>query len=156
MRGFFAGFAVACVASLALLAGPASAATVICPPPPCEPSAQIACPLTATIVCGCPIALEGASLPVAYGCADLSVTALVDRATATVGNVLTYTVEVRNAGPDTATDTTLVDPLPAGLAPISASGPSGPCPGGAQPACALGALGPGEAASAGMENRELN
>ena len=59
------------------------------------------------------------------------------------------------AGPDTATDTTLVDPLPAELAPISASGPSGPCPGGAQPACALGALGPGEAASATVVARAL-
>jgi uncharacterized repeat protein (TIGR01451 family) len=91
--------------------------------------------------------VTGTTLPVLdLGCVDLSVTERVDRATARVGDRLTYTVEVRNAGPDSATGVTLSDPLPAGLALASASGPAGACSGAPQLTCALGALGAGEAA----------
>jgi uncharacterized repeat protein (TIGR01451 family) len=144
-----AGFVVA---SVALVASPAaSGTTVICPPPPCLGGSQIVCPADVAIVpCGCPVALTGTTVPVPIleGCVDLSVTERVDRATATVGDRLTYTVEVRNGGPDSATDVTLADSLPGELTPIAASGPSGPCNGGGKIACALGVLGPGESATA--------
>ena len=152
MKALVAGLAVAVAALLAGPAASADAASVICPPPPCLGGTQIVCPLdssgTAVIPCGCPIAVTGAQLPVIDGCADLAVTERVDRATAVVGDRLTYTIEVRNGGLDTATDASLTDPLPAGLALVSASGPSGACSGAAQVTCALGALGPGEAATA--------
>src|SRR5437762_9950057 len=140
-------------ALLLLMAAPAGAATstVICPPPPCVPTTGIVCPLesSAIVYCGCPIAVTGTSLPVLDGgCADLAVTERVDRATATVGDRLTYTVDVRNNGPDVADGVTLTDTLPAGLALVSASGPAGPCGAGPPVSCALGGLGSGEAASA--------
>jgi uncharacterized repeat protein (TIGR01451 family) len=91
---------------------------------------------TAAIPCGCPIALETQTIPLAGGCVDLAVTVRVDRATAVVGDPLTYTVDVRNGGPDTSPDVALADPLPPGLALVSSTGSS------------LGALGPGEAATA--------
>ena len=152
MKALVAGFAVALAALLAGPAASAHAASVICPPPPCQAGTQIVCPLdssgTATIVCGCPIALQAQAMRILEGCADLAVTETVDRATATVGDRLTYTIEVRNGGVETATDTSLADPLPAGLALLSATGPSGACGGAAQVTCSLGALGPGEAAAA--------
>ena len=132
----------------ALLAGPAAsadAASVICPPPPCLGGTDIVCPLdssgTAVVYCACPIAVTGAQIAVLDGCVDLAATVRVDRATAVVGDRLTYTIEVRNGGPDTATDVALVDPLPPGLALVSSTGPS------------LGALGPGEVATATVVGR---
>jgi uncharacterized repeat protein (TIGR01451 family) len=139
----------------AATAAPASAA-IACPPPPCVPSTQTVCPLEsgAIVYCGCPIAVTGTTLPVLdLGCADLAVTERVDRATATVGDRLTYTVDVRNAGPDPTSAVTLADALPPGLELVSASGPAGACSAGAQVTCDLGALGAGEAASATLVAR---
>ncbi|MGV9267607.1 DUF7507 domain-containing protein [Kitasatospora sp. NPDC003701] len=53
--------------------------------------------------------------------ADLSVTKSADATTVTVGQTVTYRVTVRNAGPNTATGVTVADPLPAGLAFVSAT-----------------------------------
>ena len=140
MKALVAGLGVILAALLAGPAASAHAASIVCPPPPCVGGTQIVCPLdtsgTAVIPCGCPIALDAQAIPIVDGCVDLAVTVRVDRATAVVGDPLTYTIEVRNGGPETATDVAVTDPLPPGLAPISPTGAS------------LGALGPGEAATA--------
>lgn len=46
---------------------------------------------------------------------DLSIAKTVDDATPNIGQTITFTLEVINAGPDLATDVTVVDPVPAGF-----------------------------------------
>ena len=58
----------------------------------------------------------------AYSLADLSVEAKGASATATVGQPLTYTLVVRNSGPDKVNGVTLTDALPAGVELVSADG----------------------------------
>jgi uncharacterized repeat protein (TIGR01451 family) len=55
--------------------------------------------------------------------ADLGVTKTASSDTTTAGSDLTYTIEVRNAGPDNADTATLDDPLPPGTTFVSLSGP---------------------------------
>src|SRR5207244_3565798 len=55
--------------------------------------------------------------------ADLAVTMAVDDATPNVGGTLTYTVTLRNNGPDAAGGITVTDLLPAGLT-YASSAPS--------------------------------
>lgn len=159
MKRIVAGTLAACAVCTALLVGAASShAAIICPPPPCEPpvvqSGQIVCPLKsasaiAVYPCGCPIALTGGAIPIPVdGCVDLAVTETVDRAHATVGDLLTYKVEVRNAGPDAAMGVTVLDTLPAGLALVSATGPSSGCSTGPPVSCTLGSVGAGDGAGA--------
>ena len=68
--------------------------------------------------------------------ADLSITKTGNTNLITVGNPLIYTLEVNNAGPDTATDVVVTDVLPAGVNLVSTSGcaedPAG------VPTCTLG------------------
>jgi uncharacterized repeat protein (TIGR01451 family) len=52
--------------------------------------------------------------------ADLAVTKTVSNATPNVGDTITFTVTVTNQGPNTATNAVVHDPLPAGLAFVSA------------------------------------
>ncbi|MFO0807784.1 MAG: SdrD B-like domain-containing protein [Gemmataceae bacterium] len=56
---------------------------------------------------------------------DLSLTKSVDRATANVGDTVTFTVAIANAGPDGATGVSVADVLPAGLAFVSANASQG-------------------------------
>ncbi|MBN8882572.1 MAG: DUF11 domain-containing protein, partial [Salana multivorans] len=58
--------------------------------------------------------------------ADLELDKTVEPATAAPGDSVTYTLELHNAGPSTATGVTLVDPLPAGLEDVGVE-PSGSC-----------------------------
>ena len=58
--------------------------------------------------------------------ADLSVTKTHD-GTARVGDPLTFTLQVSNAGPSTARDVVLADPLPEGLTLVSAEGVGWTC-----------------------------
>ncbi len=53
--------------------------------------------------------------------ADLSLTKTVDVATPTVGDAVTFTVTVRNAGPDATDAVAVLDRLPAGYAFVSAA-----------------------------------
>ncbi|MFG2693000.1 hypothetical protein [Kitasatospora sp. NPDC048407] len=53
--------------------------------------------------------------------ADLSVTKSADATTVTVGQTVTYRIAVHNNGPDAATGVTATDPLPTGLAFLSAT-----------------------------------
>ncbi|MFI9318260.1 hypothetical protein ACIGXI_00525 [Kitasatospora aureofaciens] len=57
--------------------------------------------------------------------ADLAVTKSADITTATVGQTVTYRVAVHNNGPDRATGVTVDDPLPDGLAFLSATATAG-------------------------------
>ena len=54
--------------------------------------------------------------------ADLSLVKTVDDLSASVGDDVTFTIAVNNAGPDTATGVTVTDQLPAGLQFIDATG----------------------------------
>ena len=47
-------------------------------------------------------------------CPDLSVTKLADASTVTAGSVMGFTITAHNAGPGTASNVTLNDPLPGG------------------------------------------
>jgi uncharacterized repeat protein (TIGR01451 family) len=53
--------------------------------------------------------------------ADLQVQKTVDRAAASVGTEVTFTISVHNAGPDAATGVVVTDALPAGLTLVSAT-----------------------------------
>lgn len=65
------------------------------------------------------------------------------------GSPITYTLAVRNEGPSQATGVTVTDPLPVGLALVSATGEGWTCTGTTTVACTLDStLPPGESASA--------
>jgi large repetitive protein len=66
-----------------------------------------------------------ASATVTGQAADLSVTKSVDDPTPNLGDSVTFTVQVANAGPDTAPSVQLSDPLPAGLTFTSATPSTG-------------------------------
>lgn len=70
-------------------------------------------------------ATSNETLTVVRPAADLSVVKSADATTVTVGQTVTYRVTVRNAGPNVATGTTVADPLPAGLAFVSADATAG-------------------------------
>jgi uncharacterized repeat protein (TIGR01451 family) len=53
--------------------------------------------------------------------ADVAITKTVSNSTPNVGDTITYTITVTDNGPDNATNVDVVDTLPAGLVPISAS-----------------------------------
>ncbi len=57
--------------------------------------------------------------------ADLEVVKTVDNASANVGDQVTFTVTLRNLGPDTATGVVVDDPLPAGLTFVGATASQG-------------------------------
>ena len=57
--------------------------------------------------------------------ADIAVTKTVDNPTPTLGATVTFTVGVRNRGPDAAPDVTVTDLLPAGLTYLTSSASQG-------------------------------
>jgi uncharacterized repeat protein (TIGR01451 family) len=83
--------------------------------------------------------------------ADVALTAAPGPAAAQVGQPLTNTFTVSNAGPSAATDVTFDSPLPAGATLATAGASQGSCaPAGAGAHCTLGALAPGAAATVTM------
>jgi uncharacterized repeat protein (TIGR01451 family) len=89
--------------------------------------------------------------------ADLSVGNTVDRATATAGDNLTYTITVVNAGPAVAVGTHLSDQLPAGAQFVSASPSQGSCaPSSSDVVCELGDLISGGTATVTVVVRAAN
>jgi uncharacterized repeat protein (TIGR01451 family) len=57
--------------------------------------------------------------------ADLALAKTVSNATPNVGDVITYSIDLSNHGPDTATGVTVSDPIPAGLGFVSATTSAG-------------------------------
>lgn len=76
--------------------------------------------------------------------ADLAITKVGAPEPVTAGSNLTYTVTVKNNGPDQAAAVTVTDPLPAGATFVSATAP---CTGTTTVTCALGALANGATAT---------
>ena len=72
---------------------------------------------------------------------DIAVTKRADRASASVGEQVTYTLIVTNDGSGPAAAVGLVDPMPSQETFVSVNDPA--CSGGAVVDCALGTLGPG-------------
>ena len=60
------------------------------------------------------------------------------------GNRATFTMVVKNNGPDAASDVTVVDPLPAGMTLVSAKPSQGSCTGTAAITCKLGTIANGK------------
>ena len=74
---------------------------------------------------------------------DLAITKAVTPSPAALGGVVTWTLIVRNNGPDSATGVKVADPLPAGVTLVSVGAGQGSCTGGPVINCDLGNLAPG-------------
>lgn len=61
--------------------------------------------------------------------ADLSLTKSVDRPIVNVGEIVTFTLDLTNSGPDVAHNVTVIDVLPSGLSYVSTNGPYNPATG---------------------------
>ena len=73
--------------------------------------------------------------------ADLEIVKRADRSSASFDTTITYTLDITNHGPDTATDVTVVDALPNGLQLVSVESAQGACTtSGQQVRCNLGTL----------------
>ncbi|MGB4956864.1 MAG: DUF11 domain-containing protein, partial [Candidatus Saccharimonas sp.] len=73
--------------------------------------------------------------------ADLEIVKRADRSSASFNTTITYTLDITNHGPDTATDVTVVDALPNGLQLVSVESAQGTCTtSGQQVRCNLGTL----------------
>ncbi len=94
------------------------------PPPPPPPPTPI--PPTAVVVAAPAI--------------DLSITKTDRPDPVFVGARLTYTLTVRNAGPDTATNVRVADALPAATTFVSVTSSQGTCTGGRVVRCSLGTM----------------
>ncbi len=83
--------------------------------------------------------------------AELIISKHVDRSSATVGQALTYTIEVANAGPATATDVRVSDSSSQALRLLAVSVTQGACSTALPVVCALGSLTPGARATVTLE-----
>ena len=90
-----------------------------------------------------------AAASVKVGCpiVDLAITKVDDPDPLFVNDTLTYTLGVRNNGPDTATAVVVTDSLPADVAFVSATPSQGTCSGDRVLTCQLGTLAAGATAS---------
>jgi uncharacterized repeat protein (TIGR01451 family) len=79
--------------------------------------------------------------------ADVAVTKTDAPDPVRAGGNITYTITVRNNGPDRATGVTLTDVLPAGVTLVSERATRGNCTGTATVTCNFGALGSGQTAT---------
>ncbi|AFY65090.1 conserved repeat domain protein [Geitlerinema sp. PCC 7407] len=68
---------------------------------------------------------DRASVTIPARVADLSITKTVDNTAPNVGEVITFTVTLANAGPDTATNIEVSDPIPAGLTNVTVTPATG-------------------------------
>jgi len=74
---------------------------------------------------------------------DLAITKAVTPSPAALGGVVTWTLIVRNNGPDSATGVKVADPLPAGVTLVSVGAGQGSCTGGPVINCDPGSIAPG-------------
>jgi uncharacterized repeat protein (TIGR01451 family) len=81
------------------------------------------------------------------GDAELSITKADFPDPVFIGQPFTYTLTVRNNGPNNATGVTVTDPLPGGVGLISSTPSQGSCSGTSTVSCALGILGNGASAT---------
>jgi uncharacterized repeat protein (TIGR01451 family) len=95
---------------------------------------------TATVTALIPEAVVVAPPPPPAPKIDLAVTKTDRPDPATINGTLTYTIVVRNNGPDTATGVVLDDPLPASTRFVSVASSAGTCTGGTIVHCALGTM----------------
>lgn len=96
-------------------------------------------------ICIASVALLLAAGPVRAATAAVSISS-VGPPTARVGDDFVSTLTITNAGPDTATDVEVTDPLSSALVLASATTDRGVCDVGATVACHLGALASGDTA----------
>ncbi|HMB69127.1 MAG TPA: DUF11 domain-containing protein, partial [bacterium] len=89
---------------------------------------------------------DSTSVGVTVTSADLAVTKTVNSATPTVGSTITYTVKVKNLGPDPATGVVLADTLPGGVTYQSAA-PSQGSYGAGSHQWSVGTVAPSDSAS---------
>lgn len=82
--------------------------------------------------------------------ADISVEISDAPDPATVGGEITYSITVRNAGPNPAQATEVTDALPSGVTFVSASSSTGSCSGTETVSCSLGNISAGGAATASI------
>jgi uncharacterized repeat protein (TIGR01451 family) len=80
--------------------------------------------------------------------ADLSVTKTASSPTFTIGQAITFTISVTNAGPGSASNTTVTEVLPAGTTFVSASAG---CTGTTTVTCNLGTLNSGSTTSVSID-----
>jgi uncharacterized repeat protein (TIGR01451 family) len=81
--------------------------------------------------------------PAAPPMIDLSITKADRPDPVLVGKLLTYTLTVRNAGPDTATNVRVMDALPGAVSFVSVTSSQGTCTGGRVVSCGLGTIASG-------------
>jgi uncharacterized repeat protein (TIGR01451 family) len=102
--------------------------TITAAPPPPPPPTPTPTPVP-------PIAIVAAAPAI-----DLSITKTDRPDPVFVGATLTYTLTVRNAGPDTATNVRVADALPAATTFVSVTSSQGACTGGRVVRCSLGTM----------------
>ena len=106
----------------------------------CIATLLVAVPVTA-------LGFAGAGSAAAPGSADLKVTKAASTSSASIGQTLTYTVQVENLGPDVASGVVVTDPLPKGADYVSATSTAGSCAvQGQRVVCTIGTLETGAAA----------
>ncbi len=108
---------------------------------------------TATSAAGAPAPVVAAAR--AESLADVGVVKRVDRGTARVGQVLTYTIRVTNHGPDEALGVRLTDSWTLGLEVLSVHTGRGSCGEGAPLKCSLGKLKSGQSVTITVRARVL-
>jgi len=79
-------------------------------------------------------------LRLADASADMSITKTGSPSSVIVGDNITYTITVRNSGPNSATNVTVTDALPAGVTYVSATPSQGTCSGTGTVTCNLGTM----------------
>ena len=88
-----------------------------------------------------------ASATVTAAAADLAITKTVNPDTVGIGQQLTYTIQVSNAGPGSAAGVTVADPLPSTLSFATTATTQGTCTGTQTVTCALGTIANGGTAT---------
>lgn len=79
--------------------------------------------------------------------ADVSITKTAAPPAPVAGDNISYTITVTNSGPDSATNVTVTDPVPAGTTLVSSSSTQGTCSGTTSVTCSVGTLASGGTAT---------